>query len=345
MLSSAASVAITLILSAHSSQLTGAEAEAWKRIEPNVVRVMSGTNVVGAGVLIDSQGNFLAHRSVTVSPVLFGRLATGETLQLTVASSDDVTQLVLLHAEGWKPVGRLPVSVKNATSTNLQKISQISTKVLLVTGKSVVRGEVSQSNLVGVVAPSRRGVTLSEIRFEDPGTQYGGGLLFSLDGKLVGVLGASLDAESSKERSMPPTVAGLSGGGGTVFGAFSSDSAQNKSYGPGSLTVGYSVTSDVIARVVEGFLSPSKQVGHPALGIMCQDSRSGGAYIVSVTAGGPAQQAGLRPGDVILEIAGAKVQNQLEYTRVLVRQSVGEKIPVKVRRGDAEIDLIVLVGK
>ena len=353
MLSSAVSLGFAWVCSMSGPQLDGGDIAAWRRIEPNIVRVMSGTRALGSGVLIDSNGYFFAHRSVTGSPVLFGKLASGETIQLSVTSIDDVTQLALLHAEGWKAAGRTPVSVQANSSAAVQKASiSNATRILLVTGQSTLRGELTQSNLVGVMSPSRRGLTLSEIRFEDPGGPYGGGLIFTLDGRLVGVVGASLEAEGSKEIALnraqaDSATAGVGGGGGGLgaFGNLLPGAVAKKAYGPSSMTVGYTVTPDILERVVEGFRSPSRQVAHPALGLMCQDSQNGGALVVNVTTGSAAHQAGIRPGDVLLELGGSRVSNQIEYTRVLVRQRVGDSLAIKLRRGTEEITLTVRVGK
>lgn len=331
---------------AEGRQIEGADLAAWRRIEPCIVRILNANQPVGVGVLIDSNGYFLAHRATSSNPILFGRLASGETIQLSPVSVDDVTQLVLLRAEGWRPVGRTPASVA-ATSSALEKASVTnSVRVLLVTTEGPVRGELTQTNLIGVMAPSRRGLTLAELRFEAPDRPYGGGLVFSTDGRLIGVVGATLE-------SQPPREAAKEAPGAQAFGAQSDVSTalggaafgNRRNFGPATMAVGYSITPDILERVVEGFLSASRKVEHPALGLMCQDAPGGGALIVSLTTGAAADKAGLKPGDVITEMNGLKITNQMDYTRVLLRQRVGETIAVKIRRGGEEKSLDVRVGK
>ncbi len=346
MLSSAVNLSLAVLASWSGSQLDASEVSALKRIEPTIVRVMSGTRSVGAGVLIDSNGYFLAHRSVSVSPVLFGRLNTGETIQLSVASIDEVTQLALLHAEGWKPVGRSKATVQANSSPVVQKASASNaTRVLLVLPEATVRGELTQSNLVGVMKPSQRGLTLSELRFEDPGGSFGGGLVFTLDGRLVGVLGATLGSfEMSQRDSVSRVQAGASFGAGGGGIAELMPSAK-RNYGPSAMTIGYTVTPDILERVIAGFCSPSREVGHPALGLMCRDAQGGGALVDRLVPGSPAQVAGIRPGDVILEVAGQRILNQIDYTRVLVRQRVGDTVAVRIRRVGEELTFSLKVGK
>lgn len=327
-------------------QIEGVDLAAWRRIEPCIVRILNANQPVGVGVLIDSSGYFLAHRASSSSPVLFGRLASGETIQLAPVSVDEVTQLVLLRAEGWRPAGRTPASVA-ATSSALQKASiNNSVRVLLVTTDGPVRGELTQSSLIGVMAPSRRGLTLAELRFEAPDRPYGGGLVFTTDGRLAGVVGATLETQAPREASKEAPGAQAFGAQSDVSTALGrAGSTNRRNFGPATMAVGYSITPDILERVVEGFLSASRKVEHPALGLMCQDSPGGGALIVSLTPGAAAEKAGLRPGDVILEMDGLKVTNQMDYTRVLLRQRVGETVTVKIRRGGEERSVDVRIGK
>lgn len=343
MLSSAVSTALILAVSWSGQQLDTSEAAAWRRIEPNIVRVMSGTKALGSAVLVDQKGHFLAHRSAVTNGVMFGRMSTGETLQLSLVSVDEITQLALIRAEGWHPATRTASTVQSFEDVRVQKATVTNaTKLVIVLPDRAIRGELTTSTLVGVMAPSLRGLTLSEIRFEDPGTPVGGGLAFTLDGRLVGVLGATLSSPAQSARDTAPDVATTLLGGGFGGGAAV---AKRSNFGPATLTVGYSITPDILERVLAGFMSPSRQAAHPALGLFCRDAQGGGALIDSLVTGSPAQAAGLRPGDVLFEMAGQPINNQIDYTRVLVRQTVGESIAIKVRRGGETLTLTVKVGK
>jgi len=61
-------------------------------------------------------------------------------------------------------------------------------------------------------------------------------------------------------------------------------------------------------------------------------SQHSGIYIVSVEGGSPAERAGLRAGDVILELAGRPVRGLDELHRVLSEVSLGESVRVGVIR-------------
>lgn len=81
----------------------------------------------------------------------------------------------------------------------------------------------------------------------------------------------------------------------------------------------------------------------PALGLQL-DYASGGMVVQTVREGGPAAAAGLEAGDVILELAGHPVADVNEYTEVLNTLKIGRKVAVKIRRGNIEAALQVLVG-
>ena len=52
--------------------------------------------------------------------------------------------------------------------------------------------------------------------------------------------------------------------------------------------------------------------------------------------GGPAEQAGIRRGDIILGIGDERIQDQTTFTEALFAQSPGDTVPVTVLRGNEE---------
>ena len=65
-----------------------------------------------------------------------------------------------------------------------------------------------------------------------------------------------------------------------------------------------------------------------------------GVRIASVTAGSIAEQAGLKADDVLLEIAGRPVKNFMTVRTAVQRQAPGTWLPIKVRRGDKELEIV-----
>ena len=67
-----------------------------------------------------------------------------------------------------------------------------------------------------------------------------------------------------------------------------------------------------------------------------------GVKLNGVAKGGPAQQGGLRAGDIIVEIAGRRIENIYDLTYALNALKVGQETEVVVQRDGAEITLAVL---
>jgi predicted metalloprotease with PDZ domain len=75
----------------------------------------------------------------------------------------------------------------------------------------------------------------------------------------------------------------------------------------------------------------------PSLGASYR-ARDGGLELVGVFEGGPAQAAGLSPGDVLIAFGGLKVHERNVANR-LARCEIGERVPASVFRGDELIDV------
>lgn len=71
-----------------------------------------------------------------------------------------------------------------------------------------------------------------------------------------------------------------------------------------------------------------------------------GVVVVRVVAGGPSDQAGIEPNDVILSLDGQKVATVIDLI-VLLRQElrVGQEIDVEVFRGDSRETLRLTLGE
>jgi hypothetical protein len=89
--------------------------------------------------------------------------------------------------------------------------------------------------------------------------------------------------------------------------------------------------------------TPFKKGGaFPKMGIQPDYMFGGkGVLLDAVTAGGPADQAGMKKGDVIIEIAGKAVPNVNGYMAVLQTQKPGVAIEVKILRDNKEMQLKV----
>ena len=69
-----------------------------------------------------------------------------------------------------------------------------------------------------------------------------------------------------------------------------------------------------------------------------------GVKLDDVKSGGPAETAGVRGGDVILELAGTKIENIYDYTAVIDRLKPGQVVKIKVQRDAKTMELDLTPG-
>jgi S1-C subfamily serine protease len=67
--------------------------------------------------------------------------------------------------------------------------------------------------------------------------------------------------------------------------------------------------------------------------------RAGGVEIVEVAAGSPAQRAGLKAEDLIVELGGHDVERVDDVQRAMTEDAIGGRLPITVLRGDRVLEL------
>jgi putative serine protease PepD len=117
--------------------------------------------------------------------------------------------------------------------------------------------------------------------------------------------------------------------------------------GNGNVGIGFAVPSNTVRQVVP-ILEQGKNVEHAFLGVEAAADASGlapaGAEIANVTAGGPAEAAGLQPGDIITAIDGKKIDSFDQVSEIVNGHKVGDEIDVRVDRGGGERSFHVTLG-
>jgi S1-C subfamily serine protease len=67
--------------------------------------------------------------------------------------------------------------------------------------------------------------------------------------------------------------------------------------------------------------------------------RTSGVEVVEVAEGSPARRAGLRPEDLIVELAGHPIEAVDHVQREMSEEAIGRAMPVRVLRGERLLDL------
>jgi serine protease Do len=66
-----------------------------------------------------------------------------------------------------------------------------------------------------------------------------------------------------------------------------------------------------------------------------------GVIVSEIQQGGPADQAGIQPGDIILQVNRTKIQSLKEYAREMSKQDAEKSVLLSIRRKDAKFFVIV----
>ena len=121
----------------------------------------------------------------------------------------------------------------------------------------------------------------------------------------------------------------------------------------GNQGIGFAIPTNLARDIMESLVADGK-VTRGYLGVMIQDVTPGlakefslkernGALIGDVVPKGPAEKAGLKTGDVVLEFNGKAVRDSRQLKLQVARVKPGETVPVKVLRNGSTktIDVVV----
>jgi serine protease Do len=119
----------------------------------------------------------------------------------------------------------------------------------------------------------------------------------------------------------------------------------------GSIGLGFAIPINRARRVAEDLVSHGR-VRRPWIGVQLEQPRTQntreliarGATVASVTPGSPAQSAGIRPGDVIVQSRTRAIRNRFDWDAALLDLRVGEQAPLVVRRGRSDVPVTVTIA-
>lgn len=123
----------------------------------------------------------------------------------------------------------------------------------------------------------------------------------------------------------------------------------------GSVGIGFAVPSNIVKNVVDqlvkfgktkrGWLGVRIQEVTPEIAESLGLDRARGALVSSVNAKGPADLAGIVPGDVIIGFNGQPLDHMRKLPRLVADTEVGKKAAISVWRKNAEVALTVDLGQ
>jgi serine protease Do len=118
----------------------------------------------------------------------------------------------------------------------------------------------------------------------------------------------------------------------------------------GSVGLGFAIPIERAVRVADEIIR-SGTVRRAWVGLEVEGANAmrewksqGGVVLSSVSPGGPAARAGLRPSDVLLEANGRQLRNYLDWEAVKLDLHVGDTVSVLVRAGSSTVRRRIVTG-
>jgi 2-alkenal reductase len=171
------------------------------------------------------------------------------------------------------------------------------------------------------------------------------GVISALDRRLPTTRGSEVAGAIQTDAAINPGNSGgpLLDSAGRLIGVNTAIISESGS----SAGIGFAVPVDVVNEVIPQLISKGK-VSRPGIGIIVLDDETAaglgavGVVIERVLAGSEAERAGLQGidynrrvlGDVIVSVDGKSVKKVDEFVRILQTFKIGEKVMLKVKRGE-----------
>jgi S1-C subfamily serine protease len=118
------------------------------------------------------------------------------------------------------------------------------------------------------------------------------------------------------------------------------------------LGIGFAIPSNLAKDIAQQIItsgtvanSHRAAIGAQIGAVTGQDGRPAGTGIVAVTSGGPADHAGLRPGDIIRAAGGTATPDPQALAGVLAAAHPGEQLALDVLRGTQELTVQLTLGE
>ncbi|MGD9481984.1 trypsin-like peptidase domain-containing protein [Streptomyces sp. TRM70308] len=290
-----------------------------RQVLPSVVQIETERDL-GSGVVYDDRGHIVTNAHVVGDAERFEvTLATGgRPLRADLVAAYEESDLAVIRLadppDGLRPAafgdsGRVEVGqIVLAMGNPLGLSSSVTQGIVSAVGRSVSegQGEATIGNMVQTSAAI------------NPGNS--GGALVDLGGQVIGI----------------PTLAAR-------------DPRSGAAPAPG---IGFAIPAETVRDLAGQMIEHGRVVdaGRATLGatvraVLGPDFQPGGVAVVDVAAGGPADEAGLRPGDLLVRVDDEEITDVASLAEVLAGHKPGDEVGLTYRRGGAETSVRVTLGE
>ncbi|MEE1817070.1 trypsin-like peptidase domain-containing protein [Streptomyces sp. SP18ES09] len=294
----------------------------------------NGSAGTGTGFVLDTKGHILTNNHVVDGAGASGDISvtfsSGETARAKLIGKDTGYDLAVVQVTGVSGLKALPLGNSDDV--------RVGDPVVAIGAPF----DLSNTVTSGIISAKERPITAggekgdgSDISYVDalqtdapinPGNS--GGPLLDSKARVIGINSAIRAASGSGE--------------GEGEGASQ----------PGSIGLGFAIPINQGKRVAEELINTGKAT-HPVIGVSLDMQFNGdGARVgekgkdgsASVTAGGPAAKAGLRPGDVITKVDGQRVHNGEELIVKIRAHRPGDRLELTLTRNGKELTKTLTLG-
>ncbi|OPC85121.1 hypothetical protein B4N89_18310 [Embleya scabrispora] len=307
------------------------------RTLPGVVYIHAKTGrgeATGTGFVLDTAGDILTNNHVVESAASGGTITVtfndGQRTTATLVGRDAGYDLAVIRVSGVQGLHPLPLGNSDGV--------QVGDPVIAIGAPFNLEGTVTS----GIISAKDRAVSagssgsdvsyISALQTDAPiNPGNSGGPLIDAAGSVIGINSAIRSAGGA--------------GQGNPFGA------QQEA---GSIGLGFAIPINQARRVAQQLIDTGK-ASHPVIGVSLDVAYTGdGARIASedvkgtppVRPGGPAERAGLKPGDVIKAIDGRRVHDANELIVAIRSKAPGGVVKLTIERDGAErtVDMTLEAG-
>jgi S1-C subfamily serine protease len=296
-------------------------ADVVRQVLPSVVLISTGEGL-GSGVVLDRAGNIVTNAHVAGSATEFKVQVPGDLAPRTASlvgsyPPDDLAVIRVDDPKGLQPAafgdsakaqaGDVVLAVGNPLGLS----GSVTSGIISATGR-VVAEPASNDGRAGATLPD----AIQTSAPINPGNS--GGALVTTAGEVIGI----------------PTLTAAGGQGSQVQG------------------IGFAIPSNLARDIAKQLIDSGKvtnshraAIGAQVGTVTGQDGGPAGTGIVAVTSGGPADRAGLRPGDVIKSAGGTPTPDTQALAGVLAAADPGDQVTLSVTRGGQDMDVKLTLGQ
>jgi Do/DeqQ family serine protease len=265
---------------------------------------------IGSGVIMNAEGYILtnAHVIQDANEILI-TLNDGRQSEARLIGLDLHTDLAVIHI----PLDNLPViPIGNSKKMRIGDI-------VLAIGNPYNFGQTVTQGIVSAISRKRRGISYFDDFIQtdaDINQGNSGGALINISGKLIGINSAFI------------TRSGGSEGIGLAT----------------PINQALDVLNQIIknGKVVRGWLGIEAQTLSADV-IASANLESDGVLVTAIMHNGPAQNAGLIPGDIMISIDGKNVSSPDQAIETITKLLPGNKVKIKILRGWEQQELVARI--